>query len=157
MIYLKLATPFNPGSYDADNTYPHAFITVFNMDAIAEVIEIRYEYGNFDPASGWSTGRASVTQIAHIQNEDFYAAIAAKAEAGSTDSVLMEAARQAYNYLIAKGLVQGTVIEGTVEAPAPAPDTGDAPSDTGATGPTDDAAPTDTATDTATDSGATAS
>ncbi|RYF51940.1 MAG: hypothetical protein EOO38_01795 [Cytophagaceae bacterium] len=135
MIYLKLTQPFDPGSYDKGNTYPDAFISVFNMDAIAQVIEVRWEYGTFDPSVGWLSGKASVTQVAHIQNEDFYSAIAAKADPESDDSVLMSAARQAYNYLIAKGLADGTVTEGVVKPP-PAQDV--ATSDAATFAPADD-------------------
>lgn len=164
MIYLKLTAPFNPGSYDEGATYPHAFISIFNMNTISQVIEIRWEYGNFDPSVGWVTGKASVTQIAHIQNEEFYAAIAAKADPSSDDSVLMSAARQAYNYLVTKGLVDGTVTESIVEAqPAPAADA-DTATDTAPAADADTATDTapaadaDTATDTApaADAGATA-
>jgi hypothetical protein len=137
MIYLKLSTPFNPGAYDAGNTYPHCLVTLFNMNVPAAAIEIRYEYGTFDAATGWTPGKANFPQITNLQNDEFYEAITAM-PSGDNDSVLMAAARACYDVLIEKGLVVGTITETDIAAPAPGSvdDAGATADSSGATGAT---------------------
>jgi hypothetical protein len=151
MIILKLKTPFDPGMYDAGNTYPHVLITGFNMAVLEAIIEIRWEYGTLSQ-SGWTSGKAGLPQQTVLQNDDFYSAIATMPASGSSDSILMAVARECYDILATTGAAPGDVVSVDLSTPEPA-----APGVTATT--SDSAAPatsTSTASSTSTPSGSSA-
>jgi hypothetical protein len=112
---ILLTTPYDPGSSDPGETYPRAKITGFSIDLHAKVVQVRLEYGDVVDGS-WVRGKASLEPSVCIENKpaepgpattDYDDLVAELPEAEET--IYAGAARVLYEYLIAKGILSGTI------------------------------------------------
>jgi len=104
MATIVLTTPFDPGDYDSGVTnYGEVDVTDINISVKNQTIELRYEYGNTD--GEWVSGRKKGVTTIPVSNWDNVADIVTQTD----EKVGVAVKRAALNYLVNKGIVDGSV------------------------------------------------
>ena len=104
---LLLTTPLNPGDLDEAGPYTHLKIDWFAMLVPQNMIELVVSYGTMD-GSTYTKGAASPAKKYEVMGADYVTMVQKLPQGGET--IYNAAARELYEWLIAKGYAAGTVV-----------------------------------------------